>query len=956
MTSSAWTVLGPDAPRRVGRWTPGLHPSRELEARGAGPVYRKGSVGIVVGMFMGYPSHRMVDVPLRDGSTVRIRPVRPSDLSWIQELLDRLSVDSTRMRFHGIRHPSADEVRRYTEVDYRKDFGLVAESEGPDGRTRIQALASYVSIDDRCAEIAVVVDDAMHGKGIGSVLIEHLSEAAVEAGIETFQAEILSSNRAMLEVIKDLQLPLRTTVSDGVTHVGFPTSPTTDAIAAFEAREAVAAVAAVKAFLSPRSIAVIGASRTRGSIGAEIFRNLLKMGFEGAVYPVNPVADVIGSVKAYPSVKGCPGPVDLAVIVVPAAAVLGVARECAEKGVRALLIISAGFAEAGEAGRERQAELMKLVRGTGMRVIGPNCMGIMNLAPDVRLDATFSPVAPEHGNLAFSSQSGALGIAVMDRARSLGLGLSSFVSVGNKADISGNDLIQYWESDDDTDVILLYLESFGNPRKFARIARRTAKRKPIVAVKSGRSQAGARAAASHTASVATGDVAVDALFRQTGVIRTETLEELFDVAALLAYQPLPAGERVGILTNAGGLGILCADACESSGLEVPSLSEKTAASLREFLPAEASVANPVDMIASASAEHYARSLQILSEDPDLDALIVIFIPPLVTRAEDVARSISQVATKIIDKTVLACFLGVQGVHEMLREPGRAIPSYSFPESAARALGRVADYSQWRQRPDGVVADFDDIDSGAALALSTRLLDEGEGWLDPVSVTSLLGHYGIKTARSRSAGSIHEVEAAAEEFGGDPVAVKVMSSKILHKTDVGGVVLDVRGAKEAGTAARRITANLDRLGLLDDLDGFLVQEMVDREGAEMFVGMTHDPSFGPLLACGAGGTLVELMKDISVRITPLMDEDARDMLRSLKMHPLFDGYRGQPPLDEQAIVELLMRLSRLVEDLPHLAEMDLNPVILFAEGRGYAVADARIRLAYPKPVIPRGART
>ncbi|MFP5298357.1 MAG: GNAT family N-acetyltransferase [Actinomycetota bacterium] len=902
-----------------------------------------------------YPGHRAVDVPLRDGSTVRIRPVRPSDMDGVRDLFGRLSTDSARMRFHGIRHPSDEEIKGYVEVDYVEDLGLVAETEDVSGRVRIQALASYASTGDHVAEIAIVVDDSMHGKGIGSVLIEHLSEAAVEADITTFQAEILSSNTAMFEVIRDLELPLRTTASDGVTHVEFPTSPTPDALEAFERREAVAAVAAIRGFLHPSSVAVVGASRKRGSIGFEIFRNLLNMGFEGPVYPVNPTADVIGSVKAYPSVIECPDPVDLAVIVVPAAAVLDVAKQCAEKGVRSLLIISAGFSEAGEAGKKRQVELMRLVRATGMRVIGPNCMGIMNLSPEVRLNATFSPVTPAHGNLAFSSQSGALGIAVMDRALSLGLGLSSFVSVGNKADISGNDLIQYWEGDDDTDVILLYLESFGNPRKFARIARRTAKHKPIVAVKSGRSRAGARAAASHTASVASGDVAVDALFKQTGVIRTETLEELFDVAALLAYQPLPGGGKVGILTNAGGLGILCADACESSGLEVPPLSEKTAATLREFLPAEASVGNPVDMIASASAEQYARSLRVLSEDPEIDALIVIFIPPLVTRAEDVAMAISEVTKRIEDKTVLACFLGVQGVHDLLSEGDRVIPSYSFPESAARALGRVASYARWRQRPDGSVPGYKDVDRGAALATVTRSLAKGEGWLDPTSVSDLLTHYGVSTARSRLVGSIHEVEEAAGELGGH-VAVKVHSSTIVHKTDVGGVVLGLRGAGEAGDAARRITSNLDQAGRLDELEGFLVQEMIAGEGTEMFVGMTQDPSFGPLLACGAGGTLVELMKDISVRITPLTDIDAVEMLGSLKMYPLFKGYRGQPALDASAVVELLLRLSVLVGDLPHIAEMDLNPVIVFPEGKGYAVADARVRLAYPKPVVPRGART
>ena len=415
--------------------------------------------------------------------------------------------------------------------------------------------------------MAIVVDDPFHGKGLGSILIEHLAEAAAEAGIEIFEAEILSGNTEMLEVLRALELPLESTVSMGVIHAEFPTSPTAEAIDAFEAREAVAAAASVASFLKPRSVAVIGASRRRGTISGELFHNLLEVGFQGPVYPVNPSADVVQSVPAYASVLDVPGPVDLAVIAVPAGLVIRAANECAEKGVLALLVISSGFAEVGGRGVEMERELLEVARTHGMRIVGPNCMGIINTDPSVRLNATFAPEFPPEGRLAFSSQSGALGIAVIDRAKELGLGMSSFVSVGNKADISGNDLLQYWEHDDSTDVILFYLESFGNPRKFARIARRVARTKPVVAVKSGRSESGARAAASHTGSIVAGDIAVDALFRQAGVIRTDTLEELFDVASLVSTQPLPAGKRVAILTNAGGLGILCADACEAAGPE-----------------------------------------------------------------------------------------------------------------------------------------------------------------------------------------------------------------------------------------------------------------------------------------------------------------------------------------------------------------------------------------------------
>lgn len=900
----------------------------------------------------GYPSHRIADVGLRDGSTITIRPVTSEDAYDVADLFRRLSAESSRLRFHGAHRPSSAEVQAFVEVDYRVRFGLVAETAMGD-EPRIVALSSYMTTGPGRAEIAIVVDDPLHGKGLGSILVEHLCEAAAEAGIGVFEAEILAGNSEMMEVVRAMKLPVETKLEMGVIHAEFPTSLTPDAIDAFEQREAIAAAAGVATFLKPRSVAVIGASRRRGTISGEVFHNLLDSGFEGPVYPVNPKTDVVQTVPAYASVTDIEGPVDLAVLVVPAPTVLSAARQCAEKGVRALLVISSGFAETDEAGIERQRSLVEIARSYGMRIIGPNCMGIVNTDPRVRLNATFAPSAPAPGRLAFSSQSGALGIAVMERARELGLGLSSFISVGNKADISGNDLLQYWEQDDATDVILLYLESFGNPRKFARIARRVAKSKPIVAVKSGRSAAGARAATSHTGSLAAGDVAVDALFHQAGVIRTDTIEELFDVASLLAHQPLPSGDRVAILTNAGGLGILCADACEGAGLTVPQLGDVTQDALRSLLPAEASVHNPVDMIASASAEQYAEALGILAKDPNVDSVIVIFIPPLVTRAEDVAASLTKAAAAARDITLLACFMGTHGIHEQLRSGGVAIPTYAFPESAARALAGVARYARWRRGDEGAIPEFGDIDRAGALQTAAGLFHDEERWLEPAAVSDLLEHYGIRTAVTHQATTPAEVAKAAAEIG-RPVAVKIDSRTIVHKTDVGGVRLDLDTPEAAMSAAEDIVARLTERNLQGEVDGFIVQEMVRGDGSEMFVGMTLDPSFGPLIACGAGGTMVELLRDVAVRITPLTDLDAKEMVRSLRTWPLFEGYRGQAPLSAPAFETLLLRLSAMVEDLPHLAELDLNPVLV--TGTECIVLDARIRITAPKPPSPRGART
>jgi acetate---CoA ligase (ADP-forming) len=895
-----------------------------------------------------YPADREADVVLRDGSTVHVRPVRADDRPAVLAFLSGLSADSSYMRFFSGSVDLADAVRRAVEVDYARELALVAEAGGVGV---VVAHAIYLATGPERAEVALAIADEYQGRGLGTILLGQLAEAADRRGIREFEARVLSQNRKMIDVFRESGFPVSLQYDSGEINVAFPTSLSHDALERFERREQTAAIAAMKSFLSPRSVAVIGASRSRGSIGGEVFHNLLVTGFDGPIYPVNSGAEVVQSVVAYLRVEDVPGPVDLAVIVVPAVLVVDVARQCGAKGVRALVVISSGFAETGDEGRDLQRELLAVCREFGMRLIGPNCMGIMNVSPDVRLNATFAPTFPPHGRVGFSSQSGALGLAVIDYASSLGLGLTSFVSVGNKADISGNDLIHYWESDPDTDVILLYLESFGNPRTFARITRRVGRTKPIIAVKSGRSSAGARATSSHTgALIAASDVTVDALFGQAGVIRTDTLAEMFDVASLLANQPVPAGTRVGIVSNAGGLGILCADACEAGGLTVPALPDETRRQLSKFLPREASMGNPVDMIASASAEDYGRAIEVVAASGAVDSLIVIFVPPLVTRAEDVARSIRDAAAKLDDRIpLLSVFMSTRGVPPELRGETGRIPSYAFPEEAARALAHVARYGAWRSRPEGTEPEFADVRPADATALLGAALADGPRWLHPDEVAALLACYGLPVAEWRLADSPEAAGRAAEKLGG-PVALKAVAPGLIHKTEAGAVRLGLATSAQVEEVAREMAATMERAG--QSVEGFLVQRMVPA-GVEMLIGVVHDPLFGPMVACGAGGTAVELMRDVSVRITPLTDLDATGMVRSLATFPLLEGFRGAPAGDIPALEDAILRIGAMVEAHPEIAELDCNPVVVLPGG--VTVVDARVRVEAPEAPLPLSSR-
>jgi acetyl coenzyme A synthetase (ADP forming)-like protein len=699
--------------------------------------------------------------------------------------------------------------------------------------------------------------------------------------------------------------------------------------------------------LRPKSVAVVGASRRESSIGWQILDNLLKHGFNGPIYPVNPHAEAIHSVPAYPSVSAIPGPVDLAVIVVPKEHVLPVVRESVEAGVQGFVVISAGFREVRGDGEERERQLLEIVRARGIRMVGPNCMGVLNTEEQVRMNATFAPASPPSGNVAFMSQSGAMGLSILDYAESLGIGISMFVSSGNKADVSGNDLIEYWRDDPGTSLILLYIESFGNPRRFVEIAREVTLDKPICVVKSGRTVAGARAAASHTGALAQTDLATDAILKQAGAFRAQTVEELFDLAAAFSNQPLPKGKRVAIVTNAGGPGILLADACDAQGLEVTSLEPETESCLRQMLPEEASVKNPVDMIASATARSYEHALDCVLKDPNVDAAIASFVPPLGIHTEDIARALVHANALHQDKPLLAVLMGQQGLPAGLTTLHEAkIPGYLFPESAARALAAMWRQYERKSRPVGTIPKFDADDERVQRAIEVTR-SSGELKLSEADTLSVLEAYGIPVTPWRLVTGGRERElceaapAAAESLG-FPVAIKLVSPDIIHKTDFGAVVLDVGHADDLQDAIRTMLAKVKTHfdGKLPRIQGVLIQRMAPK-GREIIIGLTRMPRVGPMVMFGLGGIYVEALRDVSLRMSPITDADAHAMISEVKMRPLLEGFRGRAPRDKRALTDALLRVSQLAERHPDIAEMDINPLISLEEG---AVAvDARIQL-------------
>jgi acetyl coenzyme A synthetase (ADP forming)-like protein len=886
----------------------------------------------------GYPPEWEQAALLKDGGTVRIRPIVPSDSAALQTFVQNMSSQTSYFRFFRVkRELSAAELEAFTVVDYRENMAFVATVDGE--LVGVGRYSPETTAQGGAVESAFSVADAMQGRGIGTLLVFRIAAYARALGISEFRAFVLADNHAMMRVFRNAGFKLNRDIDQGVYTVTIPTEYSEAVVEAEGEAERRAVAASLMPMFYPASVAVIGASRNKSSIGGRLFSNIIDADFTGPVYPVNPHTSVVRSISSYKSVVDIAGPVDLAFIVVPAPVVLETVRDCAEKGVKSICVISAGFSETGPAGAAAEEELLEIVRTAGMRMVGPNCMGLLNTDPAIQLDGQFGPIFPPSGNVALSSQSGALGLAILDYATDLNIGISSFVSIGNKPDVSANDLLLFWEDDPNTDVILLYVESFGNPRSFSRIARRIGMSKPIVAVKSGRTNAGARAASSHTGSLASLDVAVDALFDQAGVVRVTTLEELFDVTALFANQPIPKGRRVGIVTNAGGPAILAVDALESQGLEVPEFSDELKTELRTFLPEDASVTNPIDMIAAAGPEEYRKSLSCLLNSDEIDTVIAIFIPASEGGVSETAIAIREAAEDAEGrKTFLSVYMASSGTPSELAGGTVRFPVFAFPERAAKALRKAVGYAEWLEHPIGAHVDFDDIDAVTARSVVERAvsgLDEESVWLEPDEVDVVLSCYGMTIPKAAVVSSADDAVAFAADLG-RPIVLKVIAPSAVHKSDVGGVALDLVTPDEIRSAFARV------VGSVPDSDGVLAQEFVDG-GHEVLIGMVEDPNFGPLIGFGMGGVFVELIGDVTFRIHPLTDLDAKEMISEVKSGALLEGYRGGEEGDIAAVEDTLLRLSTLIEDLPEVTEIDLNPVKVARPGDGVRIVDARIRV-------------
>lgn len=870
------------------------------------------------------------DVLAADGSVVHVRPLRADDETALLDINHRASDRTIYLRFFTLSRAVADQHSHYL-AGANPDHGhvaLVAELDGV-----VVGVASYEPMRADEGEMAFLLDDAVHGRGIGTLLLEQLAAVAREHGIRHLHADTLAENGPMLRVFMDSGFAVTHKLDSGLVELSLDTSYSANTLDRMTQRERSAEERSLKPLLSPRSVAVIGAGRKPGGIGHEVLLNLAG-DFAGHLYAVNPHATQIAGIPAYPSIAEVPDLVELAIIAVPAGDVLDVLRSCGQARVKGAVVLTSGFSELGAAGREAQRELLEVARRHSMRLIGPNCLGIVNTAPDVRLNATFATFEAPAGSLALAAQSGAVGIAVLDQAGRAGLGISEFVSLGNKVDVSGNDLLLHWWNDPRTDVIGLYLESFGNPRKFGRIARLVGRTKPVLVVKGGRSTGGRRAGASHTAAAATPDTAVDALFAQSGVLRMETLEELVDTARVLSGRPLPAGRRLGIVGNAGGAGVLAADAAAALDLEVPEFSARTTAALTTATAA-VGAGNPVDLGAAATPATLEKAIRIVLDSNQVDAVLVTYAA---TRAGNLDETYAAIARAALGSTVpilVNCLGAPDAPSQVVLADGSALPVFAFPETAVRSLSHAVRYAAWRTRPQGVVPVLNGVDPAGAKAVVRHHMTANPdgGWLDPARAEQLMLCAGIPVVPALTASSRDTVLDAAERIG-YPVVLKTAAKDVVHKTDVGGVRLGIADAAELERVYRELT---EAVG-----DPHVLVQATAAQGVELVGGLVRDPLFGPVLMIGSGGVLTDLLADRRWGGLPLTDLDAAEMLRSLRSAPLLAGYRGAPAADEDAVLDVLHRIAWLAESVPEVAELDVNP--LTATPTGALAVDIKLRLA------------
>ncbi|KOU61703.1 CoA-binding protein [Streptomyces sp. MMG1533] len=889
---------------------------------------------------------------LADGTTVCIRPAEPDDHDQLEGLYEHMSPENLRLRFFAASRRSAAMAAERACAPARPGYrALLAETNG-----QVIGLAEYDTGDDEdSAEISVAVADGLHHRGVGTLLIEHLVAAARADGITTFTADALSENHEVLRLFSDLGLRVARHFEGPEVRCTILLTEDDTYLSAVEARGRAADVASLGPLLCPNAVAVVGAGRRPGSVGRAILHHLRAGGFTRRLFAVNPGVRAILGVPSYPSVSALPKVPDLVVIAVPAAAVPATAEECGKTGVRALLVVSAGLDS------DQAQALLAACRTYGMRLVGPNCLGISNTDPDLRLDATFAADHPRPGSAGVAVQSGGVGIALLDGLSRLGIGVSSFVSLGDKYDVSGNDMLQWWESDGRTGLALLHLESFGNPRAFSRTARRVTRRIPVLTVDAGRTDAGRRAAASHTAAAATRTMTRQALFTQAGITATRSVGELLETAALMHSQPLPTGSRVAIVTNAGGAGVLAADACAEAGLALPPPTPALVDDLLAVLPEGAAAGNPVDATAAVTEDQLEECVERLLRHPGIDAVLVALVPTAVAQAtgDDLVRALTRAPGRPARPVVVVRLEQDLPVRLLPATYGGTIPSYAEPQAAARALAHAAHRAAWLARPAGTVPDLDGIEAERARRVvddylaalpQSRLRSTGGtpidgGWLDPRTCADLLACYGIPQIPWAWAETEDEAVLAADRLRGfdGRVVMKAHWPGLVHKTQQHAVHLDLRGDSQVRAAFRDLETRFAGL-----MTGVVMQPLAAR-GTELFAGVVQDEVFGPLVLFGLGGTATEVLADHAARLAPLTDHDVHDLITSPRCAPLLLGAGGSGPVDLEDLEQLLLRLSRLAGDLPQLAEADFNPVL--ATPGQVTVLDARIRLLPRRPQDP-----